>query len=370
MNPAAAVLAGIAESVRVPAECAAAVVAALDGPGLAVLVHAYDAERRELVVVAASAAYAGAGLGRRTALGSGLAGWCASRRLPAATDDRTADRRGDHLRGLGAPEPEICLPIPSRHRYVGGVLEVCGTPQGDPDRLLRHTAALLGAAFDLAIPVQPDSPVAGPLELERAVVAAQEAERRRLAADIHDGISQRLAGLSFYLSAARAALVEDVEFATAQLECARALAEDAAAEARAAIRGLSPPVLDDLGLAEALAGLAGDCPGVVVSVDVRPVPGLPRHLQVALYRVAQEALHNVAKHSGAPSAAVRLFRRGGSVVLEVTDPGIGFAPDPPAAGLGLRGMRERVESVGGRLRIRSVPGRGTRVEVTVPGLPA
>src|SRR5690606_20540832 len=121
------------------------------------------------------------------------------------------------------------------------------------------------------------------------VVAAQETERRRLAADIHDGITQRLCSLRFHLDAATEALTEDPAFTAAQLARSRELARLTLDEARAAINGLRPPVLDDLGLADSLASLARSTAGVEIEVDVDECP-LAEHVEIALYRIAQEAL--------------------------------------------------------------------------------
>jgi len=289
--------------------------------------------------------------------------------------DRTADRRGDHLLGLDVPVAGVAVPVPSRHRYVGGVIEVYGAPpvraaqtQLQP---LRRLATMLGANRDADF--ADDDVRASRDHFARSVIAAQEAERKRLAADIHDGISQRLVGLSFHLSAARDALGEDDAFAAEQLLCARELADLAGAEARSAIGGLRPPMLDDLGLADSVASLARTCPGVAVTTDIEADCDLPEHIQTALYRIAQEALQNVVKHARSGRVMVRLFTAPGAVLLQIRDDGQGFDPASPApsdSGLGLLGMRERAELFGGRLTVTSRPGDGTMVEASVPIPPA
>jgi len=197
------------------------------------------------------------------------------------------------------------------------------------------------------------------------VIAAQEAERRRLAADIHDGISQRLIGLSYHLDAAADALAEAPEFTARQLVLARQMIDLTLAEARAAIGGLRPPVLDDLGLASGLASLARGIAALPVSVEADECV-LPEHVEIVLYRIAQEALQNVVKHSGASSAAVVLRADTGQVSLRITDDGAGFDPEAASAGFGVPGMAERAELVGGRLDVRTAPGRGTSVEARIP----
>jgi two-component system, NarL family, sensor kinase len=203
-------------------------------------------------------------------------------------------------------------------------------------------------------------------------IVAQEAERRRLAADIHDGITQRLCSLRFHLDAAADALTEDPSFAADQLVVARTLAHLTLDETRAAIKGLRPPVLDDLGLADSLASLAGVARATAsleVLVDVEEPAALPEHVEIALYRIAQEALQNVVKHASASTVRLRLRRAGDSVTLEIADDGRGWdrqpRADPARGGYGLRSMAERAELIGGRLTVASRSGRGTTVSATI-----
>ena len=139
-------------------------------------------------------------------------------------------------------------------------------------------------------------------------------------------------------------------------------------EARATISGFRPPVLDDLGLADGLASLARSIGGVQVTVEADECT-LPEHVEIAIYRIAQEALQNVVKHAGAAAASVILRCDPGLVFLGVTDDGAGFAPDAAAGGFGLSGKAERAELVGGRFDVRSGPGRGTTIEARIPVTP-
>ncbi|MEV0663965.1 histidine kinase [Actinomadura luteofluorescens] len=218
---------------------------------------------------------------------------------------------------------------------------------------------------------------------ERAV-EAQEAERSRLSREIHDGIAQRLASLGFHLSAAERALPEHHPEGLAQIMMARRLCELAAAETRAAIGGLRPPVLDDLGLSAALATLAreaGDGSGahgaldVTVTVEGELEDELPDHVQTALYRIAQEAVGNSLRHASANRVDLLLEHSSDRVRLKVADDGSGFSMgDVLARGgrgrrpdsYGLRGMRERAELLGGRVAVTSRPGVGTTVEAVIP----
>ncbi len=139
------------------------------------------------------------------------------------------------------------------------------------------------------------------------VIEAQEIERRRLAGDIHDGISQRLVTLSYRLDAATRAF-DDPAAAAEQLGKARELVDLTLQEARAAIGGLRPPVLDDLGLAGGLASLARSIPQIGIDVDLADTR-LPDHIEIALYRIAQECLQNVVKHARSQDRAAHV--RGG-----------------------------------------------------------
>jgi signal transduction histidine kinase len=202
------------------------------------------------------------------------------------------------------------------------------------------------------------------------VIEAQEIERRRLAGDIHDGISQRLITLSYRLDAASRA-VDDPAAMGEQLDKARELVDLTLQEARAAISGLRPPVLDDLGLAGGLASLARSIPQIGIDVDLVETR-VPDHIELALYRIAQECLQNVVKHAKATSARLSFAVDADTARLEIVDDGVGFDTfenplgSDEMGGYGLLSMAERAEIVGGRLNIRSRPGAGTTVTATIP----
>jgi signal transduction histidine kinase len=205
------------------------------------------------------------------------------------------------------------------------------------------------------------------------VIEAQEIERRRLAGDIHDGISQRLVTLSYRLDAAARA-VDDARALAEQLDKARELVDLTLQEARAAISGLRPPVLDDLGLAGGLASLARSIPGIDLEVELAETR-VPDHIELALYRIAQECLQNVVKHADASRARLTFTLEDNVARLEIVDDGKGFDTfehplgSDEMGGYGLLSMAERAEIVGGRLNIRSRPGAGTAVTASIP-LPA
>ena len=204
--------------------------------------------------------------------------------------------------------------------------------------------------------------------LVAATVSPQEAERRRVAAELHDGVAQAIASLAFHLSAAQVALAEQgPTFAAAQVQAARELADLAFLETRTAVSGLRSPVLDDLGLAAGLESLARSIPQLAVAVDADELD-LPEHVSTALFRIAQEAIQDAGKHAQATNVRVVLSRTGTRVRLTVSDDGRGFVPstgtDEP--GYGLVGMHERVQLLGGRLAVESEPGQGTTVRAVVP----
>lgn len=208
------------------------------------------------------------------------------------------------------------------------------------------------------------------LEAERTgsdarALAAEEDERHRIAQELHDQVGQQLTvvllGLKQVEQQAPASLVPELELVR---ESVRAGLDDV----RRVARELRPGVLDDLGLHSALAALATGFTthgGAVVRRSIAPgLPTLPPATELVVYRVAQEALTNVARHAGAQQVELTLRRVGDRVVLGVEDDGRGLGAD--ASGAGLRGMRDRARSVGGELEISGTPGRGTTVRLSVP----
>jgi two-component system sensor histidine kinase UhpB len=209
------------------------------------------------------------------------------------------------------------------------------------------------------------------LEAERrragsAALRAQEEERARVARDLHDEVNQSLTGLLLRLEAAREAAPPELE---GELAETKALANQAMGELLSLARQLRPTALDDLGLAAAIEGQVGRLGGEIeTSLEVGgDFSDLGGDAQLVVYRVAQEALSNAARHSGAKRVEVRLRRTDGGVLLEVSDDGRGFAFDESERGLGIGGMRERALLIGAELTIESRPAKGTTVRLTVPG---
>jgi len=210
--------------------------------------------------------------------------------------------------------------------------------------------------------------------LSGRLVQAQEDERRLIARELHDEVGQALTAVKMQLSIARRSVPPQE---TSAIDQARDAVDSALQSARHLSRLLRPPMLDDMGLGPALdAYLAafGERTGIATDfhhagLDNRPDPAV----ELCLFRVAQEATTNVARHAGASSCRVYLQRLAASAVLTVEDNGRGFdlhtqAPGPEE-GLGLVGIRERVADARGTFRVESTPGKGTRLWVELPAPP-
>jgi two-component system sensor histidine kinase UhpB len=201
----------------------------------------------------------------------------------------------------------------------------------------------------------------------RLVLRAQEEERRRLARDLHDEVNQALTAILLRLEALSQSAPPEVG---EELGEVKRLVNQAMGELLQLARQLRPTALDDHGLLPALtthvrrfAGQTG------IEADLRTngeALDLPPDREIAVYRVAQEALANVARHAGASRVEVDLDTSGDTLELRVRDDGRGFNPDGEHAGLGLDGMAERARLVGGELTIDSRPGSGTELVMTVP----
>jgi len=345
-------------------------------------VHVLDDTERSLTLAGATPPF-DAEVGKiRLPLGQGISGWVASNREPVViSHDKESDPRYLPFQSLRGRDFTSMVSVPMETAPGGlvGVLNVHTVARrdfGEQDvaLLLVIGRLIAGAMHQARLHRQLVARERAHENFVEQVIEAQELERRRLAGDIHDGISQRLVTLSYRLDAAAQA-VDDRVALTEQLDRARELAQLTLQEARAAISGLRPPVLDDLGLSGGLASLARSIPQVGIEVDLVDTR-LPDHIELALYRIAQECLQNVVKHAEATRAKLTFaMERGdhGEVArLEIVDDGIGFDTlehplgSDEMGGYGLLSMAERAEIVGGRLNIRSRPGTGTAVTATIP----
>ncbi|WP_250034987.1 sensor histidine kinase [Paractinoplanes maris] len=195
------------------------------------------------------------------------------------------------------------------------------------------------------------------------LVAAREEERLRIRRDLHDGLGPTLASLGLRLGVLQRILRDDPAAAAELAGELRTDVRQATADIRRLVYELRPPMLDELGLVEALRGLrSGDGLSRTVSAP-EPMPELPAAVEVAVYRIAAEALHNAARHADGSKCAVELTVTAGDVTLTVTDDGRGLPPGY-LAGVGHRSMRERAGELGGTLTVGEAPGGGTRIAAT------
>jgi two-component system, NarL family, sensor histidine kinase DevS len=334
-----------------------------------VLIALPDADG-SLAVAAAAGAGAGDLVGLRLELGSTKVGRVLDRaqteRVDAVVDDPEVDQRVARELGITSA---IYLPLIVRGRAIGVVAahdKLGHDPrfqEGDV-RLAESLVARAAIAVDLSERVSRDA--------LRRVVDAQELERGRLARELHDETGQALTSILLGLKhlddvietdEARAATAALRELVVSTLQAVRRLAVE-----------LRPSALDDFGLVpavERLAATLAEHSELVVDVEARlGRPRLPAEAETALYRIVQEALTNVVKHASARRVSITLVRKEGSAVVVVEDDGQGFEPASTRTGaLGVVGMRERVELVGGRLTVESSPGAGTTLVAEVPVAP-
>ena len=342
-------------------------------------VHVLDDTNQSLTLTGATPPFDSEVGKIRLPLGSGISGWVASHCEPVViADDKESDPRYMPFQSLRGRDFTSMVSVPMETDPGGlvGVLNVHTVErrdftERDVELLLVIGRLIAGALHQARLHRQLVARERAHENFVEQVIEAQELERRRLAGDIHDGISQRLITLSYRLDAAQRAVGDNPGAVAEQLGKARELVELTLQEARAAIGGLRPPVLDDLGLAGGLASLARSIPQLDLEVNLAETR-LPEHIELALYRIAQECLQNVVKHANATSARLTFAVDGETARLEIVDDGVGFDTfehplgSDEMGGYGLLSMAERAEIVGGRLNIRSRPGAGTAVTATIP----
>ena len=204
------------------------------------------------------------------------------------------------------------------------------------------------------------------------LIDLQEEERKRMALELHDQVGQRLAALRFHLRRIGKRCAEGDCAAPAEFTEAYALIDATLGDVRAISRRLRPPTLDILGLVPSLSQLVESLSlqsGIPVRLRSRNVRGkMDARIEIALYRVAQEALTNALRYSECTRIDISLRKIRRTLTLRIVDDGKGFGPlrANRVTGLGLTGMRERIEGVGGSFAVRSVPAAGTRIEARVP----
>ena len=300
---------------------------------------------------------------------------------------RSGTLRGELSQALGDPSLKVGYWLPDRAVFVdaeGRVLSLPGPGsgrsvttverEGQPVAVLVHDPAVLEdrglleavtsaarlAASNARLQAEVRARVVELAASRRRILAARDEERRRLERRLHDGAEARLEELAATLRRGRRSASGERtrdQLARAEDQLTRTLEE-----LRRLGHGLHPRVLSEHGLADALAALAKDLP-LPVDINVASTR-LPQRVAVAAYFVSAEALANIAKHAAAAHVAVAVTVGDGRVRVEIADDGVGGAD--PAHGSGLRGLADRVETLGGTLRVESVPGRGTRLAAEIP----
>ena len=287
-----------------------------------------------------------------------------------------------HLPSLDSrtmPLVALYIPLRSRRDSVLGLFEAYGSQELAEKDKMQMLASLASQATSALENAQLYREVA---ERERKLQAlvqklltAQEEERRRIAYEVHDGLAQVAAAAHQHLQAFSRRHLPSTEQGRRDLERVSNLVRRTVSESRKIIAGLRPTALDDFGLAAAISLEIERFREEGYEIHYEEKLGderVPAPIEIALFRIAQEALTNVRKHAQTRRIRIELERRGHEICLEVHDFGRGFDPTAtsvesgPGERVGLAGMRERVSALGGKLKIESRPSVGTTVRVMVP----
>lgn len=267
----------------------------------------------------------------------------------------------------------VRVPLVAQTERVGDLLLAARTPDDSLTpadlRLLHDLAPQIAVAVQATRLTTELKLLARDLQQSRTrLITAREEERRRLRRDLHDGLGPLLASLTFKIDAARNLLGQDSERADQLLEAVRGQTQEALADIRRLVYNLRPPVLDQLGLLSALReqGVQYHQRGPQILMDLpESLPPLPAAVEVAAYRIAQEALTNVVRHAGAQHCLLRLGLQNNLLTLQITDDGKGI-PDEHRIGAGLLTMRERASELEGCCTITQGAPTGTTIQVSFP----
>jgi len=213
------------------------------------------------------------------------------------------------------------------------------------------------------------------LQLEQLLVTHHELavveERNRLARELHDSVKQQAFAAAAQVSGVRSLMKRDPEAADAHLEEAEHLIYELRQELTSLILELRPAALEGKGLATALRDYVADWARqntIIPDVIIQGARSVPLEIEQPVFRIAQEALANVARHSSAKTVKIYLIYTNGDLELTIIDDGQGFQVEKSQNGYGLRSMQERIETLGGKINVESIPGKGTTVACTVPVL--
>lgn len=260
------------------------------------------------------------------------------------------------------PAETRTLPISYRDASVGRLVLPA---RGMRSQLTRRDEELLGDLVRQAATAARTGRLAEELQESRErLVTAREEERRRIRRDLHDGLGPALSGVVFQLESARLLVDKDPEAAKAQIGSTSKHVQGVVSDVRRLVHDLRPPALDDRGLVGALRQQAEQL-SPTPSVVAGELGALPAAVEVAAYRIAGEAMTNVARHASATSATVRLDVVDSALLVEVADDGVGIPADAQA-GVGLVGLRERAAELGGRSEVTCPPTGGTVVRAWLP----
>jgi signal transduction histidine kinase len=210
-------------------------------------------------------------------------------------------------------------------------------------------------------------------ELSGRLINAQEQERSRIARELHDDINQQVAMLAIELQQLKSSPPGELQERNERIDAIWKKTHSLSLDIQRLSHQLHSSKLDHLGIVAALRGLCNEISAqsrIEIDFQFRQVPVLDSDVSLSIFRVAQESLHNITKHAQARKVQVELLGTGNSVLLRVSDDGIGFNPNAPEhkAGLGMISMRERIRSVGGDISFSSTPSMGTLVETRIPVL--
>ncbi|HEY7281788.1 MAG TPA: histidine kinase [Actinomycetota bacterium] len=269
------------------------------------------------------------------------------------------------------PDATRVMAVRQRDELLGSI--ALRKPPNEPltvaeDKLLQDLASQAGLVLRNArLTAQLQAKIEELRASRRRLVGAQDAERRRLERNLHDGAQQQLVALAVQLGLLER-LAADPEAVSRTTRGLRAAVQEAIDDLRDLARGIYPPLLADQGLAVALATQARKAM-VPTIVEATGVPRYPQEIEAAVYFCTLEAMQNVAKYAEASSVVIRVARDDGALVFEIADDGRGFDPAERSYGTGLQGMADRLDAIGGTLEIESAPGNGTTIRGLITASP-